>query len=108
MNALTIGITLFTVITIGRDHSGGVFNPALGIVQPVFERLTSDPDSLGSFASTTLHMLLLYGLGPLLGGIFAGLFKHLNTTAQRSIEGAALMKEEMAHVKNVHAFHHED
>ena len=32
LNALTIGLTLFTVITIGRDHSGGGFNPALGVV----------------------------------------------------------------------------
>jgi putative methionine-R-sulfoxide reductase with GAF domain len=69
--------------------------------------MTSDPQKLVSFESTTLKMLLLYGGGPLLGGIFAGFFKHLNTRAQRSIEGAAKMKEEITHVKNVHAFHHE-
>ena len=108
LNALVIGLTLFTVIAIGRDHSGGGFNPALGLVQPVFLRLFSDTGSLGSFASSTGKMMLLYGLAPLLGGIFAGLFKHLNTRAQRSIEDAAKMAEEIEHVKQHHAFNHEE
>ena len=32
MNALVIGLTLFLVICIGRDLSGGIYNPALGLV----------------------------------------------------------------------------
>lgn len=32
LNALVIGLTLFTVVTIGGDVSGGCFNPAVGLV----------------------------------------------------------------------------
>ena len=36
LNGLVIGLTLFTVICIGGALSGGCFNPAVGLVQPIF------------------------------------------------------------------------
>lgn len=36
LNALVIGLTLFTVICVGGAVSGGCFNPAVGIVQVPF------------------------------------------------------------------------
>jgi len=36
LNALVIGFTLFTVINVGGDISGGCYNPAVGIAQIVF------------------------------------------------------------------------
>lgn len=39
LNALVIGFTLFTCVTIGGDVSGGCYNPAVGLVQIVFQNL---------------------------------------------------------------------
>ena len=36
LNALVIGLTLFTCVTIGGDVSGGCYNPAVGLVQIIF------------------------------------------------------------------------
>jgi len=32
LNGLVIGLTLFTVVTVGGGVSGGCFNPAVGLV----------------------------------------------------------------------------
>jgi len=37
LNALTIGLTLFTCICVGGKVSGGCFNPAVGLAQVPFQ-----------------------------------------------------------------------
>lgn len=39
VNALAIGIGLFTTITIASGISGGAINPAVGLVQQIFQRM---------------------------------------------------------------------
>lgn len=39
LNALIIGLTLFTCVTIGGGVSGGCYNPAVGLVQIIFQNL---------------------------------------------------------------------
>ena len=39
VNALAIGLTLFGVITISGGISGGCINPAVGLVQTVFQNI---------------------------------------------------------------------
>ena len=53
LNGLVIGLTLFTVICIGGGLSGGCFNPAVGLVQPLFQSMLSETDNLGSVKNTT-------------------------------------------------------
>jgi glycerol uptake facilitator-like aquaporin len=36
LNALTVGLTVYTVVCIGGGISGGCFNPAVGIAQIAF------------------------------------------------------------------------
>jgi len=76
LNALVIGLTLFYAIDTGGHLSGGMYNPALGLVQPIFQKMMSE-ESIPS-----LQLNILYVFGPLIGGICAGLFKNLNVLAR--------------------------
>jgi len=39
VNAIAIGTSLYTVIMIASGLSGGAINPAVAIVQPIFQKL---------------------------------------------------------------------
>ena len=65
INALGIGLTLATVLTCASTISGASCNPAVGLVQPIFQNVKN---------GTSLNSLIAHFLGPLIGGILAGLF----------------------------------
>ena len=73
MNALVIGLTLFLVICTGGSVSGGVYNPALGLIQTLSQSYITN-QSLNS----SNKLIPLYTFAPLLGGILSGFFKHLS------------------------------
>ena len=82
VNTIAIGLTLFIAITLTSAVSGGCVNPAVGFVQPVFQRIffaskfpNADPVPLTYYAA--------YIFAPTLGGVLAGIFqKTLNEFAQ--------------------------
>jgi glycerol uptake facilitator-like aquaporin len=42
INAIMIGLSLFAMINVSGNVSGGCLNPAIGIVQTIFQRLVTD------------------------------------------------------------------
>jgi glycerol uptake facilitator-like aquaporin len=86
LNGLVIGLTLFTVICIGGGLSGGCFNPAVGLVQPLFQSMVSETDNLGSVKNTTTQMMFVYMIAPAAGGLCAGIFSFMNKAAQDNMK----------------------
>lgn len=81
INALAIGLALYACIQTASGISGGCINPAVGVVQPIFQRMMNRriyPNA----ATTQLIYQGMYIVGPLFGGIFAGVFqRYVNETA---------------------------
>lgn len=75
VNALCIGITLFLGVILIGGISGGSLNPAVGVVQSVFQwiMLRSFPKTV-SQKWVTLKTFWVYVAGPASGGIGAGIF----------------------------------
>jgi len=88
VNALAIGVGLFTTVQIASGISGGAINPAVGLVQSVFQMMFNG-HVYPKAPATRLSYLPAYIVGPLFGGIFAGIY-------QRWINEKALAKAEQA------------
>lgn len=74
VNAVAIGIALYACVQTASGVSGGCLNPAVGIVQPIFQRIMNGriyPNA----PKTALIYQGAYIVGPMFGGIFAGLFQ---------------------------------
>ena len=73
VNAIAIGTSLYTAIMIAGGLSGGAINPAVAIVQPVFQKLFNA--AIYPYAPpTSLDYYPSYIIGTSLGGIFAGIY----------------------------------
>ena len=93
INALAIGFALYACIQTASGISGGCINPAVGVVQPLFQRMMNRriyPNA----ATTQLVYQGMYILGPLFGGIFAGLF-------QRYVNESAIAKSDTARQQEI-------
>tara|TARA_B100000768_G_C10906157_1_gene219676 strand:- start:151 stop:516 length:366 start_codon:yes stop_codon:yes gene_type:complete len=88
VNALAIGVGLFTTVQIASGISGGAINPAVGLIQTVFQSMFNSK-VYPNAPKTKMVYIPAYIFGPLLGGIFAGLY-------QRFINEKALAKAEQA------------
>lgn len=62
---LSIGMTLLAAVTAGGPISGGAFNPAVGAA-PLLVNISGIPDAIST--------IMLYVLGPVIGGVLAGWF----------------------------------
>lgn len=85
LNALTVGGTLFGVINLAGPVSGAAINPAVGLVQTVFMTFMQGTDpilisekGMGQFG---MQSIWIYTLGPLIGGVMAGLWAKFNEVA---------------------------
>jgi glycerol uptake facilitator-like aquaporin len=89
VNTLAIGTCLFVCITLCAGTSGGCVNPAVGFVQPVFQRVFLK----GVYPNADPVPLTYYGayiFAPAIGGILAGVFQRtLNQVAQDKAKEAA-------------------
>ena len=84
LNALAIGTSLVGMITVAGGISGGCLNPAVGLVQTIFQSIVvkKHPLTFGNrinneLTATTDNMWV-YILAPLTGGILAGLWQQYN------------------------------
>jgi len=91
-------MTLFGMILTTGDISGGCLNPAIGMVQPIFQsiissRYTTTPAYLNPADSTanvySKDTMWCYMLGPLIGGALSGLFHHYNGYVLETLKEAA-------------------
>ena len=83
LNALIIGLTLFMCVTIGGKVSGGCFNPAVGLVQIVFQNFVK-PQHGNPLQSWSYYWV--YPVATWIGGALAGVFLHVNKGAQASLK----------------------
>lgn len=73
VNGLAIGLALYAAIQIASGISGGAINPAVGLVQTLFQRVFNGHAYPKAEPQHVVYMPI-YLLGPFIGGIFAGLF----------------------------------
>ena len=109
INAMANGLTLFGMLVLAADVSGGCMNPAVGIAQLIFQQKMAEsyPNSFEG-KKLSLEPMWLYIMGPMCGGILAGLWKHYNTQViLEQIEAAKLEElEGKAEELKLHQFEH--
>lgn len=102
LGAFTVGLTLYGVIMMIGSKTGGCLNPAVGIVQSVFQNILHSQYSNGPQNTASIPLedlpqnsainvinkgaMLIYIFGPLLGGIIAGLFGAMNDSIHKVVE----------------------
>ena len=84
MSPMAIGITYFGLITMSISTSGACLNPAIGLVQSIYQKIIADKYDFNFDVS--LSTMWIYITAPLLGGILAGFLQNLLSYAQSSIE----------------------
>lgn len=76
INAMAIGLALYCCVREASGISGGCINPAVGLVQSVFQKMANEY-TYPKAKDTQLNYLPVYIGGPLLGGFLAGIFQKL-------------------------------
>ena len=76
VNAIAIGISLYTTIMIAGGLSGGAINPAVGLVQPIFQKVYNEK-VFPNAPKTSLVYQPAYIFGPAIGGILAGVYSRI-------------------------------
>merc|ERR1719324_182155 len=74
VNGLAIGLALYAAIQVASGISGGAINPAVGLIQTVFQRLFNGHAYPKAEPQQVMY-LPIYLISPFIGGIFAGLFQ---------------------------------
>lgn len=72
-NAIAIGASLYVAITMASGISGGCINPAVGLVQSVFQKM-ANTSIFPNAPETSLTYVPCYIFGPLFGGFLSGMF----------------------------------
>ena len=88
INGLAIGLALYAAIQIASGISGGAINPAVGLMQTIFQRLFNG-HAYPNAPPQHMMYLPIYLVAPFFGGAFAGLF-------QRYVNEAAIARAEKA------------
>ena len=92
LGAFAVSLTLFGMLCTCSSISGGCLNPAVGLVQSIFQSLVYKY-TIAKYAGeyyilndkTYLEVLWIYVTAPALGGILAGIFQLLNGKIQKLI-----------------------
>ena len=88
VNAIAIGLSLYTAIMIAGGLSGGAINPAVALVQPVFQKLMNEA-IYPNAPPTSLDYYPAYIIGTVLGGVLSGVYsRFINEAAQEAAEKA--------------------
>jgi glycerol uptake facilitator-like aquaporin len=76
VNGLAIGLALYAAIQIASGISGGCINPAVGLVQTVFQRLFNG-HAYPNAPPQQLMYMPIYLISPFIGGMVAGFFQRV-------------------------------
>ena len=79
LNCFMIGLTLSANILVSANTTGASLNPAVGLVLPIFSKLTNSE-------YTGIKFIWIWTLGPILGGILAALQNKWNNSVQQSMK----------------------
>ena len=87
ITCLAAGGTLFGAASIAAPISGAAINPAVGIVQTIFQTIMFNRlEGMGDkYGYGSIH---IYIIGPLLGGILAGIWFNMNNSIVELQKGA--------------------
>ena len=80
LGALSVGLTLCGVIILSMGITGGCINPAVGLVQSIFQKSVYQDTIFkddGKY-QFVLSSMWIYVIAPATGGILAGLFQLFN------------------------------
>lgn len=95
INALAIGFSLFLAITMASGISGGCINPAVGLVQSVFQKM-ANTSIYPNAPETSLVYAPAYIGGPFLGGFVAGMWhKWIHEAAMNNAHACAEEHEQL-------------
>jgi len=97
LNGVCIGMTLFGMITISGAISGGCLNPAIGLIQPLFQgwitgRYTDTPAYQGITGKAYIYSkdtMAVYIIAPLIGGALSGFWHHYNGYVLENLKDSA-------------------
>jgi len=76
INTMAIGLALYCAVREASGISGGCINPAVGLIQSVFQKMANDY-TYPQAKETQVNYTPVYVGGPLLGGFLAGIFQKL-------------------------------
>lgn len=94
--AFGVGLTLTALIIMCCDVSGAALNPAVGLIQSMFQFWAVNPAALEEGHKPSLDSMWIYIVGPMTGGVAAGLWSlFMRNTQERAF------KEQSANVKQV-------
>lgn len=94
IEAVSNAASMFGMLLVNRKVSGGYFNPAIGLVQPIFQKMIYEAYDIEQSKTgevmaknvVSLNAMWIYILAPLLGGALAGLWKHYNSYILRKLK----------------------
>lgn len=76
INTMAIGLALYCCVREAGGISGGCINPAVGLIQSVFQKMAND-FTYPKAKETQVNYTPIYVAAPLLGGFLAGIFQKL-------------------------------
>jgi aquaporin Z len=85
LNAFVIGIALAVGVAIAAPLSGGSINPAVGLVQPIFQNIMND--------TISLNQMWIHIVGPFIGALLAGFFQISNLQSMNTLKDLAHEEE---------------
>lgn len=95
INAVAIGVALYACVQTAGGISGGCLNPAIGIVQPIFQKVMNARIYPNAPKTQLIYQGAYIG-ATLLGGIFAGVFQRFfNEVAIRKADAAKTQEIEL-------------
>ena len=91
INAMAIGLSLYLVLSMSGGISGGCINPAVGLVQSLYQKFI-DQRKFPKSPEVELTYVPAYVGGPFLGGFVAAWFQKM--THERALKNAENAKDE--------------
>ena len=91
INAFAIALALYLALTLTGGITGGCINPAVGLVQSVYQRYFNRKVFKGA-SDISLVYVPAYVFGPFLGAFIAGWFQKISH--EKALDSAEQCKEE--------------
>lgn len=90
INGYCVGLALYLAIRMASGITGGCINPAVGLIQPIYQSM-ANASAFPNAPATGLTYIVAYIAGPFLGGFLAGLYhKIMHEKAMTASKEAAV------------------
>ena len=105
INGYCVGLALYLAIRMASGITGGCINPAVGLAQPVFQKMANE-SIFPNAPATSVTYMFAYIIGPFLGGALAGLYhkllheKAIEVSKEKAVEEKAKVDEFVTMINN--------